>query len=92
MNRCSVPDCEELHSARGFCAKHYNRWHRHGDPNVVRRPGRKVKHEAIPQELRDWNARYQLARLHGRVPTSEEQAGHNAYQRAYGVIYRARKR
>lgn len=29
---CSVEDCEEPHSGRGFCARHYQKWHRYGDP------------------------------------------------------------
>ena len=29
---CSVPGCGKRHSGRGYCAVHYQRWHRHGDP------------------------------------------------------------
>ena len=31
-NTCSIPDCSAAVSARGWCRKHYGRWHRHGDP------------------------------------------------------------
>jgi HNH endonuclease len=34
--RCSFSGCEEKHYAHGWCAKHYRRWQRHGDPAVVK--------------------------------------------------------
>ena len=38
---CSIPDCGEpvLVKKRGLCRVHYNRWHRTGDPLLVRPPG-----------------------------------------------------
>lgn len=30
--RCVVPDCENVHLARGFCCFHYHVWYRGGDP------------------------------------------------------------
>jgi hypothetical protein len=35
--QCSVEDCGNLGYARGYCLKHYQRWYRHGDVNVVKR-------------------------------------------------------
>lgn len=35
---CSVEGCEEPHSGRGYCAVHYQHWHRWGDPLAVRAP------------------------------------------------------
>ena len=32
---CSVESCENPHSAKGYCPKHYQRWKRHGDPLVL---------------------------------------------------------
>tara|TARA_Y100001960_G_C14625543_1_gene802986 strand:+ start:220 stop:1140 length:921 start_codon:yes stop_codon:yes gene_type:complete len=29
---CSVKGCNNLHNSKGFCAKHYSRWKRNGDP------------------------------------------------------------
>ncbi len=29
---CSIPDCEDVSQARGWCASHYYRWQRYGDP------------------------------------------------------------
>lgn len=29
---CSIPDCNSPNDRRGWCAKHYTRWYRHGDP------------------------------------------------------------
>ena len=35
---CSVGGCDRLSTRRGWCKKHYVRWFRHGDPNVVLQP------------------------------------------------------
>jgi len=32
---CSVDGCDEPNYARTFCAKHYNRWMKHGDTTTV---------------------------------------------------------
>lgn len=32
MNICTIPHCGNKHLARGWCAKHYQRWKHHGDP------------------------------------------------------------
>lgn len=32
---CSISDCGRQHEARGWCAMHYERWKRHGDPHHV---------------------------------------------------------
>lgn len=32
---CSIDGCESTVCARGWCRKHYNRWHKHGDPTYV---------------------------------------------------------
>lgn len=29
---CSIEGCESVALSRGWCAKHYRRWERHGDP------------------------------------------------------------
>src|SRR5687767_14275504 len=29
---CSIPDCGKKHFGRGWCAAHWVRWQRHGDP------------------------------------------------------------
>ena len=39
---CSIAGCERPHAARGWCELHYERWRRHGDPLVVKGPGRAV--------------------------------------------------
>lgn len=40
MKVCAVEGCERPSKTRGWCAKHYERWLRHGDPMLVieRRP------------------------------------------------------
>lgn len=32
MDQCSIEDCSKPVRARGWCAPHYYRWSRHGDP------------------------------------------------------------
>lgn len=32
IKRCSYPGCAEIHCAKGYCQKHYNRWVRNGTP------------------------------------------------------------
>ena len=34
MKTCTITDCNNEHAARGWCMKHYKRWHKHGDPNI----------------------------------------------------------
>lgn len=38
---CTVEGCERTHSGLGYCAMHYSRWRRRGDPLVGRRPAQK---------------------------------------------------
>ena len=35
---CSVARCNNKHDAKGFCKKHYARWHQYGDPLFVPDP------------------------------------------------------
>ena len=35
MTACLVDDCADPARRRGMCGKHYQRWHKHGDPLVV---------------------------------------------------------
>lgn len=37
MKICKIDGCGNKHKARGWCKKHYTRWCRHGDPNIVLR-------------------------------------------------------
>ncbi len=32
VRTCTIPGCERLHYARGWCHPHYRRWQRYGDP------------------------------------------------------------
>jgi hypothetical protein len=36
VKRCSVADCNGSFVAKGFCERHYRRWKRYGNPNVLR--------------------------------------------------------
>ena len=36
---CTVENCGKPVKARGWCALHYHRWHRHGDPLVCKKTG-----------------------------------------------------
>lgn len=47
---CSVKDCDSPVSVRGWCKKHYARWHRHGNPlTLLSISGRQQKHGACPR-------------------------------------------
>ena len=46
QHTCSIPDCTKQHFGRGWCRKHYERWHRHGDPLALLRQG--------PPHVRFW--------------------------------------
>ncbi len=35
MKICKQKDCEGKHYARRYCSKHYMRWQRHNNPNIV---------------------------------------------------------
>jgi hypothetical protein len=35
VTKCSVEGCENPAQSRGWCRKHYQRWYRYGDPNIV---------------------------------------------------------
>lgn len=35
---CSVNGCAQAATRRGWCRKHYERWNRHGDPEIVLQP------------------------------------------------------
>lgn len=43
VKTCSIPECDRVVMARGWCSRHYQRWFRHGDPLLgnanVERPG-----------------------------------------------------
>jgi len=34
--QCAITGCPDRVLARGWCARHYRRWQRHGDPRIVR--------------------------------------------------------
>jgi hypothetical protein len=35
MKKCSIEGCEKAVLGRGWCAMHYRRWKKHGDPNTL---------------------------------------------------------
>ena len=45
---CAVTGCEQPYRAKGYCLLHYTRWHRHGDPLMVKPSG-------TPKGTRPWN-------------------------------------
>ncbi len=36
MKTCAIPNCSGVVVARGWCARHYSRWQKHGDPEAGR--------------------------------------------------------
>jgi len=49
---CSVDGCKGEHDAKGFCKKHYARWHRYGNPLYV----------PDPEEIRKRNVKAHLGK------------------------------
>jgi hypothetical protein len=43
---CSIPGCTGRYLGNGYCARHYNRVRRHGDPTVALRPSTRGKNIA----------------------------------------------
>jgi hypothetical protein len=39
MTECSIPECDNASTRRGWCQKHYKRWQTHGDPLKLGRMG-----------------------------------------------------
>ena len=50
MKLCKVAGCSRVRRTRGYCAKHYQWWRVHGDPDEKRPPRRTVakKEENYP--------------------------------------------
>jgi HNH endonuclease len=50
MNKCTIPDCDGKHLARGLCNLHYHRWRRYGNPLMVTKPPKKDGEARIDTE------------------------------------------
>lgn len=61
--KCSAAGCENLVRARGLCQKHYMRWWRHGDAEIVlRRSGPHVVEHGTINEYNNWGCRCDLCK------------------------------
>jgi hypothetical protein len=47
--RCSVPECDGVYDAQGYCARHYMAWKRNGDPTEVRQ--RQIHGKTVAERL-----------------------------------------
>lgn len=45
---CSIDGCDQGALARSWCAKHYQRWRKHGDPTAI------LTNNGVPPEQRFW--------------------------------------
>ena len=45
MKTCSIDKCDNTHRAKGYCANHYKRYRRWGNPLTEGRMGREVQYE-----------------------------------------------
>jgi hypothetical protein len=71
---CTVDGCEGVSKARGWCARHYYRWYRHGDPQgggSDRRGPRECKEPMCtsPSRTRDWCTKHYQAWIRTGSPT-----------------------
>ncbi len=84
---CSVSGCKEKSRAKGFCAKHYAKWHRYGNPLHIANPeetGKKIS-EANRGKKRSQETRRKLSeagknRKHSKITKkkiSESNKGKN---------------
>lgn len=53
MTVCAVQDCDRSAIARGWCNRHYQRWRKHGDPQVVLPKGMSAEYLASVRPHRD---------------------------------------
>ena len=58
---CSIEGCDRGgRMARGMCMRHYNRWHKWGDPLVLHRPG--VKQGSVLRPVVGYNGAHDRVR------------------------------
>lgn len=57
VRRCTIPGCRGKHASLGYCATHYKRFAKYGDPYFVKPRGAKLKHRQC--ELPGCTARHQ---------------------------------
>lgn len=59
--KCSAADCENMAEAKSFCGKHYSRWNKYGDVNIVKvgkpPPGSR-KYNSAPGTKEYYNEQY----------------------------------
>lgn len=53
MRTCALADCDSPFYAKALCEKHYQRWRKHGDPTVVKKPSYADWSNANPEIRRD---------------------------------------
>lgn len=69
---CSANDCSRQSVARGFCLKHYKRYMKHGDPEVVKRDGTVLPHCLICGAVNPENRRKYCSEPCLRLAQSEQ--------------------
>lgn len=63
---CSIENCVRPSRKRGWCALHYNRWHRHDDPLIVRTPHHWTRRHLTPSGyVRVWDPDHPAANNDG---------------------------
>lgn len=91
---CSIPDCGRPVVTRGWCKRHYTRWHRYGDPLFMRAPLRELSAPARfwakvnkTESCWLWTAATQSSgHGHVRVAGRDMQAHRYSYELVVGPI------
>jgi len=71
---CSVENCQNRHFGKGFCAKHYQKWRRYGNPIYVFDPEKRRKNHSEAMKGRKYSEEHKkkISESHKGKKISEE--------------------
>lgn len=92
---CSIAGCPSQAQKRGWCGKHYLRWHRHGDPHYVRAAVTGCRVDGCQRKTRSRSidlceAHYYRIRRNGTLRLRDMRMPHARYRAAHARVDRDR--